>query len=76
MRLRLDAYVFIYVRTRFWNAEVEDGSGRAFNLRGRVIVEIVGQHFHGSLASPAVHCDQVRFGIWKRTAVKGLDLDS
>ena len=52
-RLQADAYVLVYVRTRFWNEGVGDGSERTPYLRDRASVEVARRYFRGRLAHVA-----------------------
>ena len=52
-RLQADAYVLVYVRTRFWSDRVGDGSERTPYLRDRASVEVARRYFRGRLAHVA-----------------------
>ena len=46
-RLKADAYVLVYVRTRFWSDTVGDGSERTPYLRDRMSLDVAGRYFRG-----------------------------
>ena len=57
--LQADAYVLVYVRTRFWSDSVRDGSECTPYLRDRATVEVAGRYFRGRPALPATEHDSV-----------------
>ena len=69
-RLRADAYVLVYVRTRFWSDSVGDGSERTPYARDSATVEVARRYFRGQPAivalDPDVGCagaGLVHFGV-------------
>ena len=57
-RLQADVYVLVYVRTRFWNDRVGDGSERTPYLRDRTSEEVARRYFRAPLAHLASAQDQ------------------
>ena len=46
-RLQADAYVLVYVRTKFWSDRVGDGSERTPYLRDRTSLAVARRYFRG-----------------------------
>ena len=57
-RLQADAYVLVYVRSRFWSDGVGDGSERTPYLRDRTSLAVARRYFRGRL----VHVARVQDG--------------